>query len=616
MSFSSNVSTSFDLKPMIDINPDEAKTALNINTVEVEVSDIKRSMSSPPPPSSAREIETKHRDSHIHAATFSTSPHSQGGILKPPKRERSTFPGGHGQDVDTGRSPRQYQEYIPEGGMYVLYENDDDDSRTRGSSRGSAVISPEDDSLLTDRRPSSHRRTQDTNNTYIGEIDGRFSFSQGEDYVRVEINTDGSSTSHELLECKRTVLKPYLIFLKMIGWRRLREAALDLARNKLSLAFNVTYPLFIFLVLLATIITQNFTCYYRTQTAYFALNETQLLVNCTDHLVVDEVIPGLLILTAFLYGVYIFRYGEPEHLAALIETVFLSHSQVNVSKKGIIRVLRYFLVSGVLWIILDISLNILRLLSLQLLDDNTFIQALLIPMNRPLNSTSLHSVPENIIRYVCVLFSLVGFVFFDLLYFAVVVTYVSESQLIQYYISSIMEKVRAKTYSLEDAIKDIRQTYKYLEVINSKLATLTTLMMFIFIGNFLSSIYNLAQYPVMDSNSRTPIFYLGVVVGIGNILQWSLLSAAPIIQAARLTARCRQLRRLGLEIASRPFVYAGTPQLDLDFFLQYTNATRYTAKLASVPIYPSFVVGFLFIGTIVGSFIISVNNHFVFANWF
>lgn len=49
-------------------------------------------------------------------------------------------------------------------------------------------------------------------------------------------------------------------------------------------------------------------------------------------------------------------------------------------------------------------------------------------------------------------------------------------------------------------------------------------------------------------------------------------------QAARLTARCRQLRRLGLEIASRPFVYAGTPQLDLDFFLQYTNATRYTVS--------------------------------------
>ncbi len=46
---------------------------------------------------------------------------------------------------------------------------------------------------------------------------------------------------------------------------------------------------------------------------------------------------------------------------------------------------RTFLVFGALWIVLDISLNILRLLSLQLLDDNTFIQSLLIPINRPLN---------------------------------------------------------------------------------------------------------------------------------------------------------------------------------------------------------------------------------------
>ncbi len=68
-------------------------------------------------------------------------------------------------------------------------------------------------------------------------------------------------------------------------------------------------------------------------------------------------------------------------------------------------------------------------------------------------SSSVHSVSENVVRYVCVLFSLVGFVFFDLLYFAVVVTYVSQSQLIQYYIVSIMDKVRAKTYSLEDAVK-------------------------------------------------------------------------------------------------------------------------------------------------------------------
>ncbi len=63
------------------------------------------------------------------------------------------------------------------------------------------------------------------------------------------------------------------------------------------------------------------------------------------------------------------------------------------------------------------------------------------------------TVSEDVLRYVFVLFSLVGFVFFDLLYFAVVITYVSQGQLIQYYIVSIMEKVKTKTYSLEDAIK-------------------------------------------------------------------------------------------------------------------------------------------------------------------
>ena len=117
-----------------------------------------------------------------------------------------------------GRSPRQYQEYVPEGGMYVLYENHedhhshDDDHRTRGGRSmntklysitlsppcadlsspdpESSLFSPEEESVMTDGRPSSsshHSRTRDTSNTFIGEIDGRFSFSHAEDYVRVEV---------------------------------------------------------------------------------------------------------------------------------------------------------------------------------------------------------------------------------------------------------------------------------------------------------------------------------------------------------------------------------------------------------------------------------------------
>ncbi len=47
---------------------------------------------------------------------------------------------------------------------------------------------------MTDGRPSSsphHSRTRDTSNTFIGEIDGRFSFSHAEDYVRVEVGSNG-----------------------------------------------------------------------------------------------------------------------------------------------------------------------------------------------------------------------------------------------------------------------------------------------------------------------------------------------------------------------------------------------------------------------------------------
>ena len=54
-------------------------------------------------------------------------------------------------------------------------------------------------------------------------------------------------------------------------------------------------------------------------------------------------------------------------------------------------------------------------------------------------------------------------------------------------------------------------------------------------------------------------------------------------QASRLTSHCRKLRRLGLEIGARPFSYHDTPQLVLDSFLQYTNATRYTVSDIEFP---------------------------------
>ena len=51
-----------------------------------------------------------------------------------------------------------------------------------------------------------------------------------------------------------------------------------------------------------------------------------------------------------------------------------------------------------------------------------------------------------------------------------------------------------------------------------------------------------------------------------------------IFQAVRMTAVFRSLKKLGLEIAARPFYYSDTPQLVLDSFLNYTSAINYRVR--------------------------------------
>lgn len=56
-------------------------------------------------------------------------------------------------------------------------------------------------------------------------------------------------------------------------------------------------------------------------------------------------------------------------------------------------------------------------------------------------------------RYVCVIYSIFGFILFDLLYVAVVLTYVSQAQLLLTYINSVIDKVQTKSYDLGKAIR-------------------------------------------------------------------------------------------------------------------------------------------------------------------
>ena len=62
----------------------------------------------------------------------------------------------------------------------------------------------------------------------------------------------------------------------------------------------------------------------------------------------------------------------------------------------------------------------------------------------------------QIIRMTFLIFSLFGFLFFDLLFVAVMVNYSSQCELLQVYIRNIKRKVLLKVYLLGDAVKVIR----------------------------------------------------------------------------------------------------------------------------------------------------------------
>jgi hypothetical protein len=448
-----------------------------------------------------------------------------------------------------------------------------------------------------------------------------YSIDSGHDFVDVKVDAalgeEGMSTTQELTRCKKTVLIFYLNFLKLIGWRRWRGARQDLATPLYTNALNIVYPSIIFLLMCVACITQLLTCFYRDEIHYCPDEDTGILVvSCSDHLLTRSVVGDILLLLTYLFGVYIFRFGEPEHLSALMERVYLSfnfkhrvspQTRLTFTLSGVTGC-RLLLSLAAVWVLLSLAGNIVRMISLRLLEDSTYF-SFITPNITTLSPAVNRSTAKEILRYSLVFYSVFGFVLFDLLYVAVVLTYVSHAQLLLTYINSVIDKVQTKAYDLGKAIRDMSQMYESLKVLNGALSHLTSLCLFIFITTAISSLIELSNFTRDGRGDR----YIGV--GVVNFAQWTLLALAPLIQASRLTANCRKLRRLGLEIGARPFSYHDTPQLVLDSFLHYTNATRYTAKLAGMPVYPAGVIGFFFVFAILATWALMTLNPFVFARW-
>ena len=182
------------------------------------------------------------------------------------------------------------------------------------------------------------------------------------------------------------------------------------------------------------------------------------------------------------------------------------------------------------------------------------------PMNR--------SLMENITRYALVIYSIIGFVLFDMLYVAVVVSYASHAQLLLTYINSVIDKVQTKACDLGKAIRvssekfmqsknvyelkflflqDMSQIYESLKVLNATLSHLTSVCVFIFITTSISckpalalcgslvysyvtdaALVGLASINVDPEMGRYRNIHISV--GVINFVQWTLLALAPITQ--------------------------------------------------------------------------------------
>ena len=70
-----------------------------------------------------------------------------------------------------------------------------------------------------------------------------------------------------------------------------------------------------------------------------------------------------------------------------------------------------------------------------------------------LPSLSFSANRYNGIHYFLVVMSLIGFIFFDLLYIAIVINYITQCELLRFFIRNVREKVVTKEYLLGYAVK-------------------------------------------------------------------------------------------------------------------------------------------------------------------
>ncbi|KAB0791470.1 hypothetical protein PPYR_08921 [Photinus pyralis] len=379
--------------------------------------------------------------------------------------------------------------------------------------------------------------------------------------------------------CKLKILRPYLRLLSITG---LRSLAVDQVEScTLWYILGLFYTIQVIILMCIGYLLQYMACFRRDRGfCYKIFNTSEPLLKsmeqditqlnsekyeqiCHGSVIFSYIIPSVLHLCAYLFGVYTFRSSENDQLPSLMERVFLASSHLSdgfLSQKKLVKLLWIFVGLGVIWMLLSfMSVNFMMF-----------------------DGTILFRWFENRSKAVIVTMKvmlIVGTLWHDIIQATVISSYCLQAQLLTSYLHFLRSKLLQHPIQSIEWMREISEFKKLLKYLNENLSTSACVFIFINICWALSGTLWLLGYDHIDFQTL-PIS----VISILNVCLWWTLILAPFIQAARLTSACKLIKTVGHEVRARPFVHQGTPGSELDTILLYASSLDMSATLFKIPI--------------------------------
>ncbi|KAL5500390.1 hypothetical protein EMCRGX_G011943 [Ephydatia muelleri] len=385
-------------------------------------------------------------------------------------------------------------------------------------------------------------------------------------------------TGAAIKACKKWLLHPYSGALIMLGWLNYYEDKKSWCA-KLQQSFVIMAYL---CIIMTTFILQFLVCFQRE---ILYLNKEVCVSNesidvdrvcCHNHIVTAFIVPDFLILTSYLFGIYLFSHAETEYLSKLAE-VFTKTAHATEGKypKKLIATIGAYFLAGIAWIICSLALRLLYLVAFKYWDSD-----MVVYWNANLNIAGST-------KHTLIALSIVGFIFMDLVYVASIINYAIQSELNVYLLKAISRSVNNKIYSdVDESCKEVDTAEYNLQVLNGKTATGASLVIFNLSISTIVAFQQLEQFSNSNGLHPLPHQMLGLIVASLNALLWIAMIVIAFVQASRVTGAGLELKRSAVSRRSRRFQYTASQQSDLDSFVLYTQAVKLRAKLFGVPVVP------------------------------